>query len=334
MFKRALRPFVGLGVVLAVILIYQLAAGRGSFFTAYRFQLIAKQSAFIAMGSLGMTVIIIAGGIDLAAGSLVAVASVTLAIGLREGLNPAFAVFLAIAAGGLAGALNGTLITRLKLAPFIVTLGTMSAFRGLAEQIAHQQNIAVSDAPAWCTALLASPQIPPGHQNILWWLRFLLRPWQWAAPGVWVVVLLALGLAAVLRLTVFGRHVFAIGGNETAARLSGVYVNRTKILVYALGGLFFALAGIYSFCELGNQGDPGAGLGKELDMIAAAVIGGASLSGGRGSELGALIGAVTMTAIRSGCTFAQVSDPLEKIIVGAIIIGAVAIDRLAQPSRT
>ncbi len=316
-----LRPFVGLFVVASIILLYQLYAGKSGtspFFTGPRLQLIAKQSATVGLGALGMTVIIISGGIDLAAGSIVALASVALAMGLRDGWSPIAAILLVLAICGVAGMVNGILITGLRLAPFIVTLGTMSALRGLAEQVAHQQKISVGDAPAWFAALLAPPH----------------NAWQLMAAGVWIVVLFAAALAAVMRYTVFGRHVFAIGSNEATARLCGVNVARTKIIVYALGGLFFALAGILSFSDLGNQGDPGAGLGMELQMIAAVVIGGGSLNGGRGSVLGSLVGALTMTAISSGCTYAQVSDPLQKIIIGAIIIGAVAIDRLAQPGRS
>ena len=133
-----------------------------------------------------------------------------------------------------------------------------------------------------------------------------------------------------MRLTVFGRHVFAIGSNEATARLCGVNVPWTKIIVYALAGFFMALAGIFSFSELAKQGDPEAGRGMELDIIAAVVIGGGSLSGGRGSVLGSIVGALTMTTLRSGCVYAQVSDPVQNIIIGGIIVAAVAVDQLTQ----
>ena len=150
------------------------------------------------------------------------------------------------------------------------------------------------------------------------------------ATGAWLVVLLGILLGVVMHFTVFGRHVFAIGSNEATARLCGVNVARTKILVYALGGLFMAVAGLFSFSELRNQGDPEAGLGMELDIIAAVVIGGGSLSGGRGSVLGSIVGALTMTTLRSGCVYAQVSDPIQKMIIGGIIIAAVAVDQFTQ----
>ena len=239
----------------------------------------------------------------------------TLAAALREEMTPAVATALVLAVGLAAGALNGIIITGLRLVPFIVTLGTMLVFRGLAEQIAHQDKIALRDAPQWLATLLD----PPAKGSF-----------QLMATGAWLVVLLGIGLAIVMHFTIFGRHVFAIGSNEATARLCGINVPRTKIIVYALGGLFVAIAGLFSFSDLRNQGDPEAGLGMELDIIAAVVIGGGSLSGGRGSVLGSIIGALTMTTLRSGCVYAQVSDPIQKIIIGGIIIAAVAVDQFTQ----
>jgi ribose/xylose/arabinose/galactoside ABC-type transport system permease subunit len=145
--------------------------------------------------------------------------------------------------------------------------------------------------------------------------------------GVWIVILLGALLAAVLRYTVFGRYVFAIGSNEATARLCGVSVPRTKVIVYAIGGAFMALAGIFDFNNLSGQGNPTSGVGLELDMIAAVVIGGGSLTGGRGSVLGSIVGAVTMTTLRSGCVYASLSNPVQSLLIGAIIIAAVAIDQ-------
>ena len=192
-------------------------------------------------------------------------------------MNPVLATGIVLAIGLAAGAINGFLVTGLRLVPFIVTLGTMMVFRGLAEQVAHQDKIPVHDAPAWLGSLLD----PPAKGS-----------YQLMPTGAWLVLALAIALAIVMRLTVFGRHVFAIGSNEATARLCGVNVPWTKIIVYALAGFFMALAGIFSFSELAKQGDPEAGRGMELDIIAAVVIGGGSLSGGRGSVLGSIVGAL------------------------------------------
>jgi ribose transport system permease protein len=312
----AVQPFIGLLVVVGIFVAYQaLSRSENPFLSGFRLTLIAKQTAIVGMGALGMTVIIISGGIDLSAGSLLALASVSLAAGLRAGLNPIQATLAVLVIGMLAGAANGIIVTGLRLVPFIVTLGTMLVFRGLAEQIADQKKIAMADAPQWLATLLDPP---------------VKGSYQFVATGVWMVVVLGTVLTAVMRYTVFGRHVFAIGSNEATARLCGINVPRTKIAVYALGGLFMAVAGIFSFAELNKQGDPGSGMGLELDIIAAVVIGGGSLSGGRGSVLGSIVGALTMTTLRSGCIYAGVSDPIQKIVVGGIIIGAVAIDQLTQ----
>lgn len=308
-----LAPFVGLGLVLGIFLAYQhLYTPESPFLSSFRVTVLAKQSAIIGVGALGMTLIIIAGGIDLSAGSVLALTSVALAVALREGVPPSLALLLALALGAAAGAFNGLLITGLRLVPFIVTLGTMLMFRGLAEQLSGQKKVQ-APAPDWLSTLLDAPAKGSA---------------QWFSPGVWIVLALGLALAAVLRYTVFGRYVFALGSNEATARLCGLNVPGLKIAVYAIGGAFMALAGLFDFNDLNKQGSPTAGVGKELEMIAAVVIGGGSLSGGRGSVLGSLIGALTMTVLRSGCVYVGVSDPVQKMVIGGIIVAAVTVDQV------
>lgn len=310
-----LAPFAGLLVVVLIFVIYQHAFKPDSpFLSQARMMLIAKQTAIVGMGALGMTVIIISGGIDLSAGSMLALTSVSLALLLKKGYDPVLAVAMVLSVGLLAGMVNGMLITQLRLVPFIVTLGTMLAFRGVAEWISDQKKIQ-APAPDWLSTLLD----PPSADS-----------YQMVCTGVWMVAILGLLLALVLRYTVFGRYVFAIGSSEATARLCGINVTAVKIAVYALGGLFMAVSGIFDFNDLNKQGNPTGGRGLELEIIAAVVIGGGSLKGGRGSVLGSIIGALTMTTLRSGCVYAGVSDPTQQIVIGTIIIAAVAIDQLVH----
>ncbi|MBI1851700.1 MAG: ABC transporter permease [Planctomycetes bacterium] len=312
-------PFLGLLLVLAIFWLYGLIWKPDSvFLSGFRMALIAKQTAIVGMGALGMTVIIASGGIDLSVGSVLALTSVTLALSLKEGAGPALALALTVGAGVAAGLVNGILVTGLRLVPFIVTLGTMLVFRGLAEEVSSQNKIPAG-APDWMSTLLDPPA--PGSVALV-------------CRGVWIVVVLAVVLATVLRRTVFGTRVFAIGSNESAARLCGLPVAQTKIAVYALGGFFTALAGLFEFNNLNRQGDPTTRVGLELDVIAAVVIGGGSLNGGRGSVLGSLVGATMMTTLRNGCAFAEVGDPVQKIVVGVIIVAAVTIDQLRQRRRS
>lgn len=314
-----LAPFAGLLLVIAVFSAAQAVTGNEQpFLSARRMPLVAKQTAIVGMGALGMTVIIISGGVDLSAGAILALSAVTLAVSLKAGTPPVAAVALVIGVGLAAGVLNGALITGLRLAPFIVTLGTMLIFRGGAEWISDQKKIQ-APAPDWLGNLLQQPAE---------------GSWQLVPLGVWLVLALGVVTAIVLRNTVFGRHVFAIGSNEATARLCGINVTAMKIAVYAVGGFFMALAGILDFNDLFRQGSPTSGLGLELDIIAAVVIGGGSLRGGRGSVLGSLIGAVTMTMLRSGCVYAGISDPIQKVVIGAIIIAAVAIDQWSHGSSS
>jgi ribose transport system permease protein len=224
-----------------------------------------------------------------------------------------------VASGMATGAVNGALISSLRVVPFIITLGTMTAFLGLGKVLAANSTVrpAPEAVPEWLGEMVtASPQLQ--------WLAYPLAPnFAW---GVWLAFALAMLLGLVLHLTVFGRHVFAVGSNEQTARLCGAPVAWVKVRVYALAGLFVGAAGVYQFARL-SSGSPTSGTGLELRIIAAVVIGGGSLNGGRGSVIGTLAGAAIMQTIAAGCTALGLSNPIQDIIIGVIIITAVALDR-------
>src|ERR1035441_3479433 len=305
-----------LGPVLGLVVVYALFAFMAprSFSTVRNLETIARQTAIVSMAALGMTIIIISGGIDLSVGSMVALSTVVIAMLLQAGMNPWVAALGGVTAGALCGMINGLLITRLRVVPFIVTLGTLLLLRGAAKGLAHEQKIDVDPgALHWLETLLAA-----------------LRPserWMLVPIGVWLMVVFAVGVSVLLRYTRFGRHVFAVGSNELTARLCGVAVERTKVLVYTLGAMFAGLAGLLQFSRL-TVGDPTVAVGLELDVIAAVVIGGGSLSGGEGSVLGSIVGALIMTTIRSGCSQMGLPNWVQEIVTGTIIVLAVAVDRL------
>jgi ribose/xylose/arabinose/galactoside ABC-type transport system permease subunit len=228
--------------------------------------------------------------------------------------TPPLAVALCILTGAAAGLLNGAIITRLKVIPFIVTLGTMSVFLGLAKLIANETTVRPlpGQRPDWLANLLS-----------------VRAPVLGLPPGVWITLALAVVLAIVLQRTVFGRHVYALGSNEATARLCGIDVARTKLIVYAIGGLFVGLAGILFFSRVGN-GNPTSGNDYALRIIAAVVIGGGSLNGGRGTVLGTITGAAIVEVIRSGGTQLGLSNPVQDVILGVIIVAAVVIDQWRQ----
>ncbi len=302
-----------LGPLLGLIAVYGLFAAIGpeSFSTFQNLETIARQTAIVGTAALGMTMIIISGGIDLSVGSMIALVTVVIAASLQAGLPPLVAAALGIAAAALGGFVNGFLITRLRIVPFIVTLGTLLLLRGSAKGIAQEQKI---DAPlTWLKDLLAALPIGEG--------------WRIFPTGVWTMILLALVVGGVLRFTRLGRHMIAVGSNEQTARLCGVPVERIKIIIYSLGGAFAGVAGVFQFSRL-TVGDPTVATGVELDVIAAVVIGGGSLSGGEGSVLGTIVGALIMTVIRSGCSQMGLPNWVQEIVTGSIIVIAVALDRL------
>ncbi len=395
--RVALGQFIALGIVIGFFGVADgLQADGGKFFTSENFRAISAQTATVAVAALGMTVIVIAGGIDLSAGTTLALCATVLAWCLKEDAamlivhgdsvagaehrleeledrleriprdiarekrakvsdpavveqllaeqvelklklpkqqehllamqaaspeitpyTPTLALTAGMLTGCLAGFVNGFLVSYLRVVPFIVTLGTMRLYLGIAKEVAEETTVRPDQAT----------QIPN------WLFEFLsLREhalWGWFPLGVWLILVFAVILAAVLRFTVFGRHVFALGSNESTARLCGIHVERNKIALYTLGGFFFGIAGVYQFSQL-SVGNPTSGIGMELSIIAAVVIGGGSLSGGRGSVIGTLLGATIMAVITSGCTQLGLKNPVQDMILGGIIIAAVAVDQIQQ----
>jgi ribose transport system permease protein len=302
-----LAPFLGLFAVLLLFTV--LADDPAQYLGVRNLRVVAAQTVIVALGALGMTMIILSGGIDLSVGSVIALTGVVTALLLQVGQAPVLAVGAGIVVGGLVGAANGLAITRLRVVPFIATLGMLGVARGLAKWLGDEQTVNVPDT--WVNELAVTFPSPS-------WLVF--------APGVWLSVGLAVLVAVLLRNTVLGRRIFALGSNEAAARACGIAVDRLKVTVYGLAGLFFGLAGVMQMSRL-RQGDPTVAIGTELDVIAAVVIGGASLNGGEGSVLGSMIGALIMAFLRNGCQQMGWPNYIQEIIIGAIIVLAVAVDR-------
>jgi ribose transport system permease protein len=284
------------------------------FFRPANLELVARQTAIVATAALGMTMIIVAGGIDLSVGSVVALTTVVIALLLRADNGPLLAAAGGVAAAALCGTVNGFLVTKLRVVPFIVTLGTMIVVRGAAKGLAGERRL---EAPGtWLNDMLRT--LEPG--------RGLLVP-----AGIWLVVLLAVIVGLTLGYTRYGRHLFAIGSNERTARLCGVPVDRDKVIAYAIVAALAGVAGVLQFSRL-SVGDPTVAVGLELDVIAAVIIGGGSLLGGRGTVIGTILGATTMAVIAIGCSQKGLPNWLQEVVTGSIIVLAVALDHFRQRS--
>lgn len=307
----ALGPFAGLALVVALFL----AIPPHHAVSLRDLQTVAVHTMIVAIGALGMTCVILMGGIDLSVGSAIALSSVAAALALERG-SPAIAVaVVAVATGAMCGLYNGLLIVGARLPPFIATLGTLGFFRGLAKWLSGSAPVSPSLEPVRGLVDAVQP-VPPPHFH---WMRF--------APAAWLTLLLAAAIAAFLRWSILGRRALAVGGNERAAAICGVPVARVRLSVYTLAGALAGLGGLLMFARLG-QGDPTVAVGLELEIIAAVVIGGASLSGGHGSVLGTLVGACMMAYLRNRCVRFGWPNFVQEMIVGHIIIAAVAADRL------
>jgi ribose transport system permease protein len=302
-----LGPFVGLLLVVAFFAVASGAPER--YLSANNLRVVLAQTVIVAIGAIGMTLVIVGGGIDLAVGSTIALTGVLCALALRAGFSPLLAVLAAVLAGGAVGLASGLAITRLRVVPFIATLGMLGVARGAAKWLASQTM--VNAPPTWVNELAVT--FPPAA-----WMVF--------SPGVWVALALALLMAFVLRRTVFGRRVFALGSSEAAARACGIDVTRLKLAIYSVAGLFFGLSGVMQMSRL-RQGDPTVAAGTELDVIAAVVIGGGSLNGGEGSVVGSMVGALVMAFLRNGSQQMGWPTYVQEILIGVIIVVAVAVDR-------
>ena len=303
-----LGPALALVLVVAVFALLTTEPSR--YLSPFNLRIVLSQTVIVALGAIGMTIVIVGGGIDLSVGATIALTGVVAALAIGAGWPALMAAAAAILAGGLVGVANGLLITGLRVVPFIATLGMLGIARGVAKWLAHEQTVNVP--PTWLNDLLVT---------------FPRPSWMLLPAGVWITLALAVMTATVLRRTVFGRRVFALGSNELAARACGIDTDRLKVVIYGSAGALFGLAGVMQLSRL-RQGDPTVAIGTELDVIAAVVIGGGSLQGGEGSVFGSVVGALIMAFLRNGCQQMGWPNYIQEIIIGAIIVLAVALDRV------
>jgi ribose transport system permease protein len=308
---RARRFGTLIGLLLLCAVLWALTP---HFLTVSNLLNIAQQTSINAIVAAGMTFVIISGGIDLSVGSIVALSGVVFGTVWLQSNQPPMLTLAAVATatGMLCGLINGLLISIGRLPPFIATLGMMSVARGAALLVTEGRPISgFEDQYRW---------VATGHVGAI------------PAPIV-VMLLVYAGAHLVLTRTTFGRYVYAIGGNEEATRLSGVAVRFHKTAIYGVSGALSAVAAIVLTARL-NSAQPIAGMMYELDAIAATVIGGTSLSGGSGSLIGTLIGALIMGVLRNGLNLLGVSSFLQQIVIGGVIVGAVLVDTILKRQRS
>ncbi len=299
---QKLGPLFGL-----VIITFVLSIVSPSFLTLDNVFNVLRQVSINALIAFGMTFVILTGGIDLSVGSILALSSAITAGMLADGMDPILAMLIGLAAGAVMGAINGLFITKGKVAPFIATLATMTIFRGLTLVYTDGRPI---------TGLSDSSLFEIMGRGYFGWIP---------VPVIWMLVCYAI-LYFVLKKTTFGRRVYSIGGNEEASILSGIRVNSVKIWIYSLTGTLSALAGIILASRL-NSAQPTAGASYELDAIASVVLGGTSLSGGRGWIFGTLVGALIIGVLNNGLNLMNVSSFYQQVVKGGVILLAVLLDR-------
>ena len=299
---QKLAPLIGL-----VVLCITLSQLSDNFLTTSNLLTVMRQVSINALIAFGMTYVILTAGIDLSVGSMLALAGVICAALISSGMDAVSACGLTLLAGAAMGMLNGLIVTRGRAAPFIATLATMTIFRGLTQ--AYTEGRPISGMNSELFDLIGNGYV----------LSLI--------PIPVVIMFIVFGIAwFILNRTAFGRHTYAVGGNEEASRISGVRVDRIKIMVFTLSGLMAALAGIVLTSRL-DSAQPTAGVGYELDAIAAVVLGGTSLSGGRGWIIGTLIGALLIGVLNNGLNLLNVASAYQLVTKGVVILLAVLLDR-------
>ncbi len=295
-------------LVALLVLVLVLSFWTSNFFTATNLLNVGVQAAVTAILAFGVTFAIVSGGIDLSVGSVAAFSGVMLGwFTTTQGMPVFLGVLLAILSGTACGLLNGILISYGKLPPFIATLAMLSAARGLAQVVSEGSPVVLPDSLSWIGKTIG----------------------EWLPVPVIVMIVMGLLAALVLNRTYSGRSMYAIGGNEEAAHLSGIRVRRQKLVIYTLVGAFAAVAGIVLASRLASA-QPTAAEGYELDAIAAVVIGGASLAGGVGKASGTLIGALILAVLRNGLNLLDVSAFWQQVVIGVVIALAVLLDTLRR----
>ena len=290
--------------LILIILVVLISIIKPNFLNIINLTNIVRQMSVIGIVAMGVTMVIITTGIDLSSGSVIALTSIAVASFAHPGQNIFIAILLGLAVGALAGCINGTISAKGKIPPFISTLGMMTAARGL--------------------ALLLSDGRPIGNLS-----KSFIFIGQGAVAGlpVPIIIFIIVGIIShfLLSSTKFGNYTYAIGGNEQAARICGINVDKYKILIFTYAGMLSALAGIILTARV-TAGQPSMGVGYELDAIASAVIGGTSLSGGIGKITGTIIGALIIGVLNNGLDLLNVSSYWQQILKGGIIVGAVLLD--------
>jgi ribose transport system permease protein len=300
---QRLLPFFTL-----ILLFVALAIATPHFLTRVNLSSVARQTAVINIMALGMTPVIISGGIDISVGSMLALAGLFGTMAIKSGQPIAVAMAIGIGTGLLCGIFNGVIITQLRVNPFIVTLGTLGIFRGIALVVSN--GLPVHEIPDWFSFL--------GSGTLL------------GVPvSLWILAFCAVFMHFLLENTKIGRYTFAIGSNESAAYYAGVPIKFHLTSVYALAGLLTGLAGMIEASRL-MTGQPTAGQGYELQTIAAVVIGGGSLRGGEGSVPGTLVGAFIIGLLSNGSDLLGINPYAQQVIIGMVIIVAVAFDELRK----
>lgn len=305
---RQIAQAYGIVLVLGSLLLF-FGLSSPAFFTVSNLFNVARQVSIMGIVAVGMTFVMVTGGIDLSVGSVVAISGVLGAkLMVEGGWPPAAAVLCVLIVGAVLGLVNGMVIVKLDIPPLIATLGLMTIARGFAF-------IMTGGLPVY--------RLPEGFQ-------FLGQGYLWAVP-VPVVFMLAVFVLGgiVLNFTFPGRYFYAIGGNEEAARLSGVDVERYKLLVYSLLGFLTSLAGVILLSRI-NSGQPTAGSGFELDVVTAVVLGGVSISGGEGKLGGVLAGVLIIGVLSNGLIILNVGEYYQSVIKGLVLLGAVGFDRASK----
>lgn len=305
-----------------VLLILGFALASPSFLSVNNSLTVLLQTSVIGLLGIGMTMVIITGGIDLSVGSVLALSGVITGMSVKVGLPVIPAMTFGVIAGGLCGAFNGFVITKLRIPPFVATLGMMLIARGIALQLTGAAPISQLGEAFGTLGNGALFRVVEMRENGFPRVVFPGIPY----PAI-LLLIVAVGASYLLRRRQIGRHIYATGSNEEAARLSGVRVDSAKLYAYVMSGALAGLAGNVLMSRLATA-QPSEGVMYELDAIAAAVIGGASLSGGVGGVSGTMIGAFIIGILRNGLNMAGVSAFIQQIVIGFVVIGAVWIDQI------